>query len=144
MSKRVILKKILGVSLVSVIASLFLLKKTHERCKMFKTKKRESCVLSDGCQYENEKHLCKKQIPGCGMPHEIKDNYAFYSKNKKALMGKHSGKYILIYGQKVVAYFDDFDQTYAFAEKNGYSAGTFLIQDCTNKPVIFSRIGAAR
>jgi len=71
---------------------------------------------------------------------EIDKNYAYFLKYRNRFLEIYNGKYILIHNKEVVDSFDDFYEAYSKA-KNKYDTGTFIIQDCTNTPLIISRLG---
>ena len=68
------------------------------------------------------------------------ENFEFYLENKDSFLNKYGDKHILIHNKTVINVFDNFDDARSEALKS-CELGTFLIQNCADKPVIINRIG---
>jgi hypothetical protein len=60
----------------------------------------------------------------------LKKNTKYYEAHKQEFLRNYSGKILLIYEEKLIDSFDDFQKGYFFAIEK-YEEGTFLLQLCT-------------
>jgi len=78
------------------------------------------------------------------MARKIKDDIRYYDENRKQLVKKYIGRYIVIKDQVVIADFKTKKQASRFASRE-YEKGTFLIKKVlpviqSNRMIYYSRI----
>ena len=59
----------------------------------------------------------------------LEKEFQYYLDHQKELVEKYNGKYLVIIEDKVVAFYDSFEDALAESQKK-YQVGTFLIQQC--------------
>jgi hypothetical protein len=65
----------------------------------------------------------------------MRNQHKFYLDNKVFLLRKHSNKYVVIKGKRVIASYDSYDAAETETLKS-FSTGTFLIQHCTESNAV--------
>jgi hypothetical protein len=59
----------------------------------------------------------------------LEKEFQYYLTHKQELLSKHSQKFLVIVGEKVIDSFNTEIEAYSFGVKN-FTLGTFLIQHC--------------
>ena len=60
-------------------------------------------------------------------------NITFFNNNKEKYISQNFGKYVLISNQKVLGFFDNYENTYKSAIQNSCKEGEFLIVHCVDE-----------
>lgn len=60
----------------------------------------------------------------------LNDLYKWFDENRSAIIDSHLNECVLIKDNSVIGYFPNTDAALLAAQKNGFSIGDFLIQDC--------------
>jgi len=63
----------------------------------------------------------------------LDDLYNWFDENRDTIIKGHEGDRVLLKNNKVISYFSEDAQALEYAQKNGFSIGEFLIQECISK-----------
>ncbi len=59
----------------------------------------------------------------------LETEFKYYLSHQEELVEKYNGKFLIIIGEKVVEFYDSFEEA-LFNSQSKYQLGTFLIQQC--------------
>jgi len=63
----------------------------------------------------------------------LDDLYKWFDENRDFIIADHPNECVLLKDNSVMGYFPNTEAALSAAQKNGFSMGDFLIQDCTTE-----------
>jgi len=60
----------------------------------------------------------------------LDDLYKWFDENRETIIADHSGECVLLKDSSIIGYYPNTEAALSAAQKNGFSMGDFLVQDC--------------
>jgi len=60
----------------------------------------------------------------------LKELYKWFDRNRDTIIASHINECVLLKDNTVIGYYPDTDAALSAAQKNGFTMGEFLVQDC--------------